>query len=93
MREHISGPLPKQECFKTFLDQCCNLCLKVSDSPAALNKHQEECRLNAHVLLGTKIMPSIEPHVIMSGSTMDEKHNGNVHRAIALDCEMVGGGN
>ncbi|OMO77791.1 Exonuclease [Corchorus capsularis] len=86
------GPLAKQDCSKIFLDQGCNLCLKLFDSPAALNKHQEECRLNAPVPLKTKIMPCIESHVIMSGSTMDEKPSGKVHRAIALDCEMVGGG-
>lgn len=41
---------------------------------------------------GTKIMPCIQSHVLMSGSIMDEKHNGKLQRAIAMDCEMVGGG-
>lgn len=37
-------------------------------------------------------MPCIESHVILSGSIMDERHNGKGHGAIAIDCEMVGGG-
>ncbi|KAK6260127.1 hypothetical protein SCA6_014601 [Theobroma cacao] len=92
VREHISGPLAKSNCSKIFLNQGCNLCLKVLDSPAALNEHKQKCCLNAPVPLGTKIMPCIESHVILSGSIMDERHNGKGHGAIAMDCEMVGGG-
>ncbi|KAG8477693.1 hypothetical protein CXB51_027662 [Gossypium anomalum] len=43
-------------------------------------------------LKGTKITPCIESNVTMSGSIMDEMHNGKAQKAVAMDCEMVGGG-
>ncbi|XVE77749.1 hypothetical protein DITRI_Ditri13aG0087500 [Diplodiscus trichospermus] len=94
VREHISGALAKSNCSRIFVDRGCNLCLKFLDSPHALNEHKQKCCLTAPVpllLQGTKIMPCIESHVL-SGSIMDEKHHGKVQRAVAMDCEMVGGG-
>ncbi|XVF80501.1 hypothetical protein PTKIN_Ptkin15bG0078800 [Pterospermum kingtungense] len=91
VREHVCGPLAKSNCSKIFGDRGCNLCLKVFDSLHALNEHKQKCCLTAPVPLGTKIIPCIESHVLMSRSVMDEKHN-KVQRAVAMDCEMVGGG-
>ncbi|KAA3467673.1 RNA exonuclease 4 [Gossypium australe] len=37
----------------------------------------------------TKITPCIESKFTMSGSIMDEMHNGKAQKAVAVDCEMV----
>ncbi|KAE8681595.1 Exonuclease family protein isoform 2 [Hibiscus syriacus] len=47
------------------------------------------CRIIAPVPLGTKITSCIESN---AGSIMNEIQNGKVQRAVAMDCEMVGGG-
>ncbi|XP_012490517.1 RNA exonuclease 4 isoform X1 [Gossypium raimondii] len=92
VREHINSPLSKTNCLKIFVEQGCNLCLKVLDSPSALKEHKQMCCLVAPVPLGTKITPCIESNFTMSGSIMDEMHNGKAQKAVAMDCEMVGGG-
>ncbi|TYJ09316.1 hypothetical protein E1A91_A11G132800v1 [Gossypium mustelinum] len=92
VREHINSPLSKTNCSKIFVEQGCNLCLKVLDSPSALKEHKQMCCLVAPAPLGTKITPCIESNVTMSGSIMDEMHNGKAQKAVAMDCEMVGGG-
>ncbi|GMN42504.1 hypothetical protein TIFTF001_011722 [Ficus carica] len=53
LREHLIGPLPKQECGNIFSMRGCRFCLAILDSPYALRLHQERCQLsglNAGVL-------------------------------------------
>nr|POE83217.1 rna exonuclease 4 [Quercus suber] len=47
LREHVIGPLPKEDCSRVFSEQGCNLCLKVFDSPISLSEHKRSCRLLA----------------------------------------------
>ncbi|GKU86650.1 hypothetical protein SLEP1_g1147 [Rubroshorea leprosula] len=91
VREHLRGLFGKSSCSEIFSDRGCNLCLKVFDSANALNEHQEMCLRSAPVPLGAKIMPSIESHPNISG-VIGETSNGKGQRAVAMDCEMVGGG-
>ncbi|KAE8732528.1 Exonuclease family protein isoform 2 [Hibiscus syriacus] len=89
VREHINNPLAKTKCSKIFAERGCTHCLRVLDSLSALDEHKQMCRITAPVPLGTKITPCIESN---AGSIMNEIQNGKVQRAVAMDCEMVGGG-
>lgn len=84
LREHVIGPLPKEDCSRVFSEQGCNLCLKVFDSPISLSEHKRSCRLPAPSPIGTMKLPYSDPIVV--------SHNGRGPGAIAIDCEMVGGG-
>ncbi|KAJ6710693.1 RNA EXONUCLEASE REXO1 / RECO3 FAMILY MEMBER-RELATED [Salix koriyanagi] len=84
LRNHLTGPLSRASCSRTFSAQGCDLCLKLYDSPSSLVKHREICPLSAPASLGTKILP-------FAGS-VDEKHTTNDAKAIAFNCVMVGGG-
>ncbi|MBA0832007.1 hypothetical protein Goarm_016424 [Gossypium armourianum] len=56
VREHINSPLSKTNCLKIFVEQGCNLCLKVLDSPSALKEHKQMCSLVAPVPLVSKLL-------------------------------------
>lgn len=60
-------------------------------SLGSLNEHRESCRLSAPVPLGTSALPNIGSQFHCHVSS-DENHDGRPPGAIALDCEMVGGG-
>ncbi|KAL7198820.1 hypothetical protein ACSBR2_021171 [Camellia fascicularis] len=90
LREHLTGPLSKANCSRIFADKGCSLCMKIFDSPASLSEHKEMCRLPAPVPLATLIMPCTEPQVGMP-SPNNGSHNRGLE-AVAIDCEMVGGG-
>ncbi|XP_062145304.1 uncharacterized protein LOC133852555 isoform X1 [Alnus glutinosa] len=83
LREHLTGPLPNANCSKIFSEQGCNLCLKVLDSPSSLCEHKKRCCLSAPTPIGTVKMVYSDPTVV--------NQNGGPE-AIAIDCEMVGGG-
>ncbi|KAJ4727527.1 RNA exonuclease 4 [Melia azedarach] len=87
LREHLTGPLAKENCAMVFSDQGCNLCMQIFDDPDSLSKHKEACSLSAPVPLGTSIPCAESPKKI---SGLVDK-NGTA-RAVAIDCEMVGGG-
>ncbi|XP_057459089.1 uncharacterized protein LOC130749733 [Lotus japonicus] len=89
LREHLFGPLPKGLCSKIFSEQGCRLCLTLFDSPRSLGEHRVTCRLSSpgFVPLGIYTMPYI-------GSQIDHRDSSNEDHpgAVALDCEMAGGG-
>ncbi|XP_019448210.1 PREDICTED: RNA exonuclease 4-like [Lupinus angustifolius] len=87
IREHILGP----SCSDIFSEQGCQLCLKIFGSSGSRNEHMEFCRLPAPIPLGTTASPTIVPDFDCQDSC-DENHVGMRPRAIAIDCEMVGGG-
>ncbi|PON52862.1 Exonuclease/helicase-like [Trema orientale] len=91
LREHLSGPLPKAKCSMIFSERGCYLCLKLLDSPSSLDEHKKICRLPAPVPLGTVDMSYTE-----SQSGVSDLNGDNLIRrgpeAVAIDCEMVGGG-
>lgn len=91
LREHITGPLPKGHCSKIFAERGCDLCLKIIDSPAAVSEHKRMCCLLAPVPLGNARVHSGEP-VLDTSSLSNGDANIRGPEAVAMDCEMVGGG-
>ncbi|KAF7818290.1 RNA exonuclease 4 [Senna tora] len=91
LREHLTGPLPKGLCSKVFSQHGCKLCLKLFDSPGFLLEHKETCCLPAPTPLGTSALPYIISQV-HGPDSLDEVNAGRCPGAIAIDCEMVGGG-
>uniref|UniRef100_A0A2P2K4K2 C2H2-type domain-containing protein n=1 Tax=Rhizophora mucronata TaxID=61149 RepID=A0A2P2K4K2_RHIMU len=86
LREHLAGPLAKANCSKVFSHLGCNLCLKIFDSSDSLSKHRGICCLSAPGSLVPKMLLSGQSHADIS-SSIDEGA-----QAVAIDCEMVGGG-
>ncbi|XP_027342743.1 RNA exonuclease 4-like isoform X2 [Abrus precatorius] len=91
LREHLTGPLPKGLCSKIFSQQGCQLCLTLFDSPTSLLDHREICRLSAPTRLGTNDLPYTGSQIDCQDSS-DENRGGGRPGAVAMDCEMVGGG-
>ncbi|KAI4320469.1 hypothetical protein MLD38_033945 [Melastoma candidum] len=55
LREHLIGPLPKQECRSIFSVQGCRFCLTILDSPSSRRSHEGACQLssvNAGLIIG-----------------------------------------
>ncbi|KAM6558599.1 hypothetical protein CsatA_027838 [Cannabis sativa] len=91
LREHLTGPLPKSNCSTIYSERGCNLCLKICDSLTSLNDHKKFCCLSAPVPLGTTKKSDAESQIEVSNSN-DVNLIGSGSKAVALDCEMVGGG-
>ncbi|XP_012092295.1 RNA exonuclease 4 isoform X2 [Jatropha curcas] len=91
LRIHLTGPLAKANCSRIFSDRGCDLCLKVFDSSNSLSKHREMCCLSAPGSLVTKVPPFKESQVYISVPAK-ETYAGKGVEAVAIDCEMVGGG-
>lgn len=91
LREHVTGLLAKDNCSRTFAELGCKLCLQVFESSIPRSQHKWTCRLPPPTQLGAIPMPTIE----LKTSSSD-KTNGttgpHIRQAIAIDCEMVGGG-
>ncbi|KAI4350699.1 hypothetical protein L6164_005129 [Bauhinia variegata] len=84
LREHLIGPLPKQECRDVFAYQGCRFCLKVFDSPNARRVHQERCQLSG-----------LDAGLIARFANLGLRDNlsmGRGQQVVALACKMVGGG-
>ncbi|KAL0540816.1 hypothetical protein IC582_020831 [Cucumis melo] len=81
LREHLIGPLPKQECNNIFNARGCKICLAIFESPLKLNLHQERCQLRP--------MNSSQ-----SRRRLEKMENGETkgNEAVALSCTMVGAG-
>ncbi|KAL9430878.1 hypothetical protein AB3S75_026134 [Citrus x aurantiifolia] len=90
LREHLTGPLSKAHCSGIFSDRGCNLCMNIFDSPSSLIKHKEACSLSAPVPV-EKTLSNAESQKKISGA-IDEKRSCRGPKAVAMDCEMVGGG-
>ncbi|KAF5455082.1 hypothetical protein F2P56_024695 [Juglans regia] len=84
LREHVIGPLPKAICSKIFSEQGCDLCLRVFDSPSSLSEHKRSCCVSPPTPIGTVKMLYSDSNFV--------NQNCRVPEAIAIDCEMVGGG-
>ncbi|KMT13413.1 hypothetical protein BVRB_4g083690 isoform A [Beta vulgaris subsp. vulgaris] len=91
LREHSKGLLAKDNCSKIFHERGCDLCMEIFDSPILSSEHKWTCRLPPPTRLGTVSSSLMEQEI----SILD-KSNGNIgpqiHEAVAIDCEMVGGG-
>ncbi|KAF8392486.1 hypothetical protein HHK36_022828 [Tetracentron sinense] len=91
LREHLTGPLPRQSCLRIFTARGCNLCLKIFDGPESLYEHKELCCFPPSVPLEHFTSPSREFEMEIS-SLSDVDNTSGVPEAVAIDCEMVGGG-
>ncbi|PHT38299.1 hypothetical protein CQW23_21872 [Capsicum baccatum] len=86
LREHIAGPLSKVNCSSIFAERGCILCLKICSSMDSLNKHKEMCHLTT-----PRPIDTVE---LYSESEMESYEISNIRsrEAVAIDCEIVGGG-
>ncbi|XP_026453953.1 uncharacterized protein LOC113355334 isoform X2 [Papaver somniferum] len=94
LREHITGPLAKADCAKIFSAQGCELCMNIFDTSAALNSHKELCCLCPAPSIDLVEIPSVEldSYEVETSSLAEGWHSSRLPEAVALDCEMVGGG-
>ncbi|EEF37657.1 exonuclease, putative [Ricinus communis] len=94
LRAHLQGPLAKANCSRVFSHLGCDLCLKVFDSPNSLIRHREMCCLStpsSFVKLQICMLGSNDNYI--GGGVIGSNDNiGGDVKAIAIDCEMVGGG-
>ncbi|GLJ21334.1 hypothetical protein SUGI_0392260 [Cryptomeria japonica] len=88
------GPLPKAECAKRFSERGCSLCLKVFPTAEQLTYHRATCQslpplppISGGRLFSVNNRIQAETEQIHGESS----NRGNIS-AIAMDCEMVGGG-
>ncbi|XP_050235638.1 RNA exonuclease 4 isoform X2 [Mercurialis annua] len=93
LREHLHGPLAKSNCPGVFSELGCDLCLNVFDNPNSLGNHRKICCLSRPNSVETKASNYAELKSCLSGSNGEsETYVGKGGEAVAIDCEMVGGG-
>ncbi|XVF58084.1 hypothetical protein PTKIN_Ptkin07bG0033600 [Pterospermum kingtungense] len=88
LREHLIGPLPKQECKNVFNTRGCRFCLAILDSPYALKIHQNGCQLSG---VNYGILARMANLGLRDSLTIDQGSSRGP-KAVALACKMVGGG-
>ncbi|KAF5746866.1 C2H2L domain class transcription factor [Tripterygium wilfordii] len=87
LREHLIGPLPKQECKNIFSVRGCKFCLTILDSPNARRFHQDRCQF----FVGNGLAGRFSNIGLRENLTIDDGViRGN--QVVALACKMVGGG-
>ncbi|GLU02052.1 hypothetical protein SLE2022_193230 [Rubroshorea leprosula] len=88
LREHLIGPLPRQECRNIFSVRGCKFCFAILDSPHSRRIHQERCQFSG---VNTGIVFRMANLGICDNLTID---NGFARgpQVVALTCKMVGGG-
>ncbi|KAF5740369.1 C2H2L domain class transcription factor [Tripterygium wilfordii] len=87
LREHLIGPLPKQECKNIFSVRGCKFCLTVLDSPNACRFHQDRCQFSVANGLAARFSNiGLRDNLTIDNGVM----RGN--QVVALACKMVGGG-
>ncbi|XP_010435914.1 PREDICTED: apoptosis-enhancing nuclease-like [Camelina sativa] len=88
LREHLIGPLPKQECKNIFSICGCRFCLTILESPNARRIHQERCQFS-NVNSGlTSRMAALG----LRDNAIIDYTSSRSPRVVALSCKMVGGG-
>eukprot|EP00249_Psilotum_nudum_P019707 c27377_g1_i3 orf=525-1598(+) len=99
LREHLLGPLAKKECAKQFAERGCSLCLALFESHDALTFHRSACCLgtaSSQNLVQTSIAVNRRVQAANGHFAFKLKNQtlptGNRRCSVALDCEMVGGG-
>ncbi|CAN8294965.1 unnamed protein product [Cochlearia groenlandica] len=90
VREHLHDNLFKGNCVKVFSQRGCSLCLRVFEEASELSEHKIKC-----------LMSPPPPLVSLSSHDIAIKRNvynpsrlrsGRRVKVVAMDCEMVGGG-
>lgn len=87
VREHLEGPLAKNNCARAFTNLGCSCCLKMFDSSEELNAHRSTCCLTPAVFPGLEKI-----HVVQVVQLEMMELEERVPKVVALDCEMVGCG-
>ncbi|XP_030469958.1 uncharacterized protein LOC115688301 [Syzygium oleosum] len=88
LREHLIGPLPKQECKNIFSILGCRFCLTILDNPNSRRAHEGRCQfsgINAGLLARLANLGIHDKLTIDNGRTRGPQ-------VVALACKMVGGG-
>ncbi|KAJ9152636.1 hypothetical protein P3X46_026183 [Hevea brasiliensis] len=88
LREHLIGPLPKQECKNIFSVLGCKFCLTILDSYNSLMIHQERCQLSN---LNAGLIARMSNIGLRDNLTNDSGYTRGP-QVVALACKMVGGG-
>ncbi|KAJ9135308.1 hypothetical protein P3X46_032511 [Hevea brasiliensis] len=88
LREHLIGPLPKQECRNIFSIRGCKFCLSIFDSYSSCMIHQERCQLSN---LNAGLSARMSNLGLRDNLTIDNGYTIG-HQVVALACKMVGGG-
>ncbi|ESQ39455.1 hypothetical protein EUTSA_v10001532mg [Eutrema salsugineum] len=90
VREHLNVPdhLFKGDCKAIFSKRGCTLCLRIFDEATALAEHTNKCHLSAPLPLG----PASQGNEVNASRTHGVNTRLKVKKAVAIDCEMVGGG-
>ncbi|ONK62846.1 uncharacterized protein A4U43_C07F8730 [Asparagus officinalis] len=95
VREHLTGPLAKSDCAVVFAALGCKLCLSIFDNVDARGLHEVSCSFDPPSVPELMSLPiadmcdEVEAAVLNSAVPDD---NGTCPKLVALDCEMVGGG-
>ncbi|XP_059451378.1 RNA exonuclease 4-like [Corylus avellana] len=90
LREHLIGPLPKQECKNIFSIRGCKFCLAILNSPDARRSHQERCQF---LSINSGILARLANLGIRDNlGTIDNGGSARRAQVVALACKMVGGG-
>ncbi|KAK4754777.1 hypothetical protein SAY87_008534 [Trapa incisa] len=85
LREHLIGPLPKQECKNIFSIRGCRFCLTILDSSGARRSHEGRCQLSNMNYVSLMI------HCLGIHDQLDS-YRARGPQVVALACKMVGGG-
>ncbi|KDP45347.1 hypothetical protein JCGZ_09596 [Jatropha curcas] len=95
LREHLIGPLPKQECKNIFSIRGCKFCLTILDSYNSRNMHQERCQFsnsNAVFIFTLGLLARIANLGLRDNLLTVENCYARAPQVVALACKMVGGG-
>ncbi|KAG7626859.1 putative exoribonuclease II transcription factor C2H2 family [Arabidopsis thaliana] len=88
LREHLIGPLPKQECKNIFSLRGCRFCMTILESPNSRRIHQERCQFSSVNSGLTTRMAALG----LRDKAMIDYTSSRSPRVVALSCKMVGGG-
>ncbi|XP_013675160.2 uncharacterized protein LOC106379844 [Brassica napus] len=88
LREHLIGPLPKQECKNIFSFRGCRFCLMILETPNARRIHQERCQFSSVNAGLTTRMAALG----VRDKAMIDYTSSRSPKVVALSCKMVGGG-
>ncbi|CAL9156087.1 unnamed protein product [Musa hybrid cultivar] len=89
LREHLIGPLPKNECARIFSTRGCDLCSDIFRCPSALRIHRGTCQLSCAV---PGLISRMSRLSFQGPSSSDHGTRMQGSKVIALGCTMVGGG-
>ncbi|KAF4399938.1 hypothetical protein G4B88_021152, partial [Cannabis sativa] len=89
LREHLIGPLPKQECRNIFSTRGCRFCLSIFDSSYSVRVHQERCQLSG---LNAGVLGRLANLGIRDNLDGINSRGSRGTQVVAMACKMVGGG-